>query len=171
LTTIHTRDRLWLDFYSIVGKINPSEGKERACSLAQLLFLGTTTPKKMAKANTKVVLQRRDKFLTAWREHAPDATFATTSLVEFEAQTTNLDLLIQQMKGAQSKLDGLMLDRDKAVQELNETMLLIAHGIRGTPQYGEDCSLHRALGFVPKSERRTGLKRNTQSPPEDAGAV
>jgi prophage DNA circulation protein len=106
------------------------------------------------------VLQRREKFLTAWREHAPDATFAETSLVEFEAQTNNLDLVIQQMKAAQSKLDGFMLDRDKAVHELNEKMLLIAHGIRGTPQYGEDCSLYRALGFVPKSERKTGLKRN-----------
>jgi prophage DNA circulation protein len=114
----------------------------------------------MAKANTKTVLQRREKFLTAWREHAPDATFAETSLAEFEAQTNNLDLVIQQMKAAQSKLDGFMLDRDKAVHELNEKMLLIAHGIRGTPQYGEDCSLYRALGFVPKSERKTGLKRN-----------
>jgi prophage DNA circulation protein len=114
----------------------------------------------MANANTKTVLQRREKFLTAWREHAPDATFAETSLAEFEAQTNNLDLVIQQMKAAQSKLDGFMLDRDKAVHELNEKMLLIAHGIRGTPQYGEDCSLYRALGFVPKSERKTGLKRN-----------
>jgi hypothetical protein len=129
----------------------------------------------MAKANTKTVLLRRDKFLTAWREHAPDATFAETSLVEFEAQTNNLDQLVQQMKAAQSKLDGLMLDRDKAVQDLNEKMLLLVHAIRGTPQYGEDCSLYRALGFVPKSERKSGLRRGAQTtaadPAEDADAT
>ena len=117
----------------------------------------------MAKANNKDVLLRRDKFLTAWQEHAPDATFAQISLVEFEAQTSNLDLMIQQIKGMQSKLDGAKLARDKAVQELNEKMLLIAHGIRGTPQYGEDCPLYRALGFVPKSERKTGLQRKSRN--------
>jgi hypothetical protein len=31
--------------------------------------------------------------------------------------------------------------------------------VRGTPQHGPDSSLYRALGYIRKSERRSGLTR------------
>ena len=79
------------------------------------------------------------------------------------------------IEAAQSKVDGLLIARDKTVAALNEKMLLLAHAIRGNPRYGEDCPLYRALGFVPKSERKTGLTRsksasNTATPDASGSA-
>ena len=55
------------------------------------------------------------------------------------------------------ELKGLKLKRDKADDALTKVLVLIAHGIRGNELFGEDCEFYRSLGFVPKSERRTGM--------------
>ena len=55
------------------------------------------------------------------------------------------------------ELKGLKLKRDKADDTQTHVFILIAHAIRGSQLYGEDCEFYRSLGFVPKSERRTGM--------------
>ncbi len=40
---------------------------------------------------------------------------------------------------------------------------MIAHAIRGSQLYGEDCEFYRSLGFVPKSEWKTGTVRKKKA--------
>lgn len=127
----------------------------------------------MAKYTNKTVSLRREQFIAAWREHAPEVTFAQMSLEQFEEGTQSPQEVRKLMNAAQTKLAGLKLDRDKADREMNDKMLIIGHAIRGNPAYGEDCAFYRSLGFVPRSERKTGRKGKgpAGTPPPSADAA
>ena len=117
----------------------------------------------MANKNNKNVSLRREKFLASWLEFAPDATFAGSTLAEFEEESKESLQIRKTMGAAKTKLAGLKLKRDKADEVLNEKLVLITNAIRGTPEYGQDCELYRSLGFIPKSERKTGTVARTKN--------
>ena len=149
--------------------------------VSRVFSIATSSPafrptKPMANTNTKKVSFRREKLLSSWLEFAPDATFAGFTLAQFEAGSQEPLEIRQTMEAAKTKLAGLKLKRDKAEEKLNETLVLIANSIRGTPAYGQDCELYRSLGFIPKSERKTGTVKKkkvvkTTTPPPDADAA
>jgi hypothetical protein len=128
----------------------------------------------MVNNKTKNVSLRREKLLASWLEFAPGATFAGFTLAQFEEASMEPLQVRKTMEAAKTKLAGLKLKRDKA----EETLVLIANSIRGTPEYGQDCELYRSLGFIPKSERKTGtvarkkaLKTAPATAPSDADAA
>ena len=85
-----------------------------------------------------------------------------------ERLITRRQRLIADLK---TKLKGLKLKRDKADDALSKVFVLIAHGIRGNEAYGEDCQFYRSLGFVPKSERKTGtIRKKKEEKPTTAPA-
>ena len=119
----------------------------------------------MAIYTNKTVSLRREQFLSSWQEYAPDVTFAGLTLAQFEEKSkTALDIR-KSILEVQTKLRGLLLDRDKADEILNQDLILIAHAIRGNELFGEDCGLYCSLGFVPKSERRTGTRARKKPEP------
>jgi hypothetical protein len=116
--------------------------------------------------------------MASWLEFAPGATFAGFTLAQFEEASMEPLQVRKTMEAAKTKLAGLKLKRDKAEETLNEKLVLIANSIRGTPEYGQDCELYRSLGFIPKSERKTGtvarkkaLKTAPATAPSDADAA
>jgi hypothetical protein len=52
----------------------------------------------------------------------------------------------------------------------------MANGVRASSDYGYDCPMYRALGYVPKSESKTGRRRRKvivaapPAPPEPPAA-
>lgn len=129
----------------------------------------------MAIYTNKTVSLRREQFLSSWLEFAPDVTFAGLTLAQFEDKSKTPLESRKSILEVQTKLRGLLLDRDKADELLNQDLILIAHAIRGNELFGEDCALYRSLGFVPKSERKSGQRRKsgvagTPAPPNTAVA-
>ncbi len=49
------------------------------------------------------------------------------------------------------------------MRELNR---LVADGVRGHPGHGPNSRLYRAMGYVPDSERGSGLTRRSTGEPE-----
>jgi hypothetical protein len=52
--------------------------------------------------------------------------------------------------------------RDDADELAREKVDLVVNAVRGNPDFGPDSPLYRALGFIPKSERRSGLTRKVK---------
>jgi hypothetical protein len=109
---------------------------------------------------------------TAWKELAPTAVFAGITLAEFEAIVTSHTEARQDMH--KSKLAWLAAKKafgDKTT-EVNDQLTVIVRGVQGHAEYGEDSPLYRAMGFVPKSERRSGLtRRPAQAPANNEAAA
>ena len=103
--------------------------------------------------------RKAEDFLLAWREIAPDATFGGKTLAEFEAATVPFKDAVALLQTLTVQRSAAQKTRDQEEDSLKSLLILIAHGVRSDPAHGEDGPLYRAMGFVPKSERASGLVR------------
>lgn len=105
---------------------------------------------------------RVTRFRKVWSELAPTETFGGMTLEQFRTVTeptlrTREDILaLDAQRAATSKL------RDEADHAARNAMELVVNAVRGNPAFGSDSALYRALGFTPKSERRSGLTRKVK---------
>ena len=95
----------------------------------------------------------------AWRELAPQDLFAGMTLTEFETATAPSLTLRDEILALEKQLEGRKADRMTADNTVNTTMELLVNSVRGTPGFGQDSSLYRAMGYIRKSERSSGLTR------------
>ena len=103
--------------------------------------------------------------LSAWEELAPDASFAGLTVTQFKAKVkpsfdtrTEVSTLETQLKAARQL-------RNNADVVSNETALNVVNAVRGAPGFGENSALYKAMGYVPKNERKSGLVRPSSNPP------
>ena len=83
------------------------------------------------------------------------------TLAEFETKTAPLAGSTARLLALDAQYTAELKARDEAEASAKETMRLAAHGVRGNPLFGDDSRLYRAMGFVPLSERQSGLTRRT----------
>ena len=116
-------------------------------------------------------------FRAAWRELAPDASFAGKTLAEFEEASAPPLNLRDEIVALETQLVGKKAAKLDAEVAANELLDLVVNSVRGTPGFGPDSALYRALGYVRKSERKSGLTRRSgtagqgSQPAEDADAA
>jgi hypothetical protein len=103
--------------------------------------------------------RKAEDFLIAWREIAPDTKFGGKTLEEFEAATVPFKDAVVQLQTLTVQRSAAQKTRDQEEDSMKGLLILIAHGVRSDPAHGEDSPLYRAMGFVPKSERASGLMR------------
>jgi hypothetical protein len=110
-------------------------------------------------------------FTAAWREIAPEASFAGMTLAEFETKTAPLAQSTARLLALDVQYAAELKARDETEAAAKETMRIVANSVRGNPAHGEDSALYRAMGFVPLSERQSGLTRKTAAVPAADGAA
>ena len=97
--------------------------------------------------------------LSAWGELAPDAEFAGLTLAQFKAKVKpSLDARAE-VTILETQLKATRQTRNLADGVSNEMALAVINGVRSTPGYGDNSALYRALGYIPKDQRRSGLVR------------
>jgi hypothetical protein len=117
------------------------------------------------------IVDRIQTFLTAWRELVPSATFAGMTLAEFEVAVSAPLILRAEIMALEKQLEGKKAARSDADLAANEVLDLVVNSVRGTPGFGQDSALYRALGYVRKSERKSGLTRKLAKPTVNARAA
>jgi hypothetical protein len=100
-----------------------------------------------------------------WEELAADKSFGGMTLAQYKAKVkASLDA-----RGTIRSLDTQMtaaIDaRDDADGESSKANQLVVNGVKGDPAFGEDSDLYEAMGYVRKSERKSGLTRKKSTPP------
>lgn len=105
----------------------------------------------------RLIVNRIKVIRAAWRDIAPDATFAGMTLAEFEAASEAPLQLRADMTALQTKLRGMkasQADVDKAANELAD---LVVNSVKGTPGFGQNSPLYSAFGYIRKMDRKSGL--------------
>jgi len=97
----------------------------------------------------------------AWKEQAPEAEFAGKSLADLEAAITALEQISEDLRIRDQARSAALRTRDAKKKELAGIIRVIARGVEGHPAHGDDSPLYRAMGFVPFSERGSGLTRKS----------
>ena len=111
--------------------------------------------------------QTLDRLLTvtnAWETICPEKSFGGMTLAEFKTKTqpsiddrTALDQLRAQTKGA-----IIRRLRDDTVTEA--TILQVVNGVLADATEGPNGDLYKAMGYIPRAQRRSGLHRQQPEP-------
>lgn len=108
---------------------------------------------------SRTIVDKIKVIRAAWRDIAPDATFAGMTLAEYEAATEPPLKLRTEMADLRTKLRGMKASQADVDQAANELADLVVNSVRGTPGFGRNSPLYSAFGYVRKSERKSGLTR------------
>lgn len=100
---------------------------------------------------------------SAWESLAADTTFAGMTLAEFKAAT-------KPALDARDKVTALNVELVDARNALDDSskdgygrVLLVVNAVKGDLNHGEDSSLYEAMGYVRKSDRKSGLARKAKN--------
>lgn len=107
-----------------------------------------------------------NRFLSALTTLAPDKTFGGINLADFTTQVGKSNLprtKIIELKDEITQQEAERGNADLATMKMCEK---IKNGVVADPDFGDDSALYEALGFVRKSERKSGLTRKKSEPAE-----
>lgn len=113
--------------------------------------------------NRKTDMAKMDRVETGWKQNAGDDQFAEMTAAEYGIEIEKSREVRRQIEATQSQLDELTsrIDIiDKANLELTE---LVVNGVRSSRKHGSDSPLLSSMGYVRKSERKTGKTNRTKS--------
>ncbi len=121
----------------------------------------------VTKLSIKTVKERSNEFIVAWRQFAPELTLVGRTLAQFEEEKLVQEEVQERIVAARAIYHGLINERDQAREALRETLVSLANAVRGEASHGLNSNFYRALGFIPKRERNSGLTRKliTPNPP------
>jgi hypothetical protein len=107
----------------------------------------------------KQVADKIARTTEAWEEHAEGVKFAEMTLDEFKAKMQpSLDSR-EKIASLRRQLEAAIMKRQECDAASMEVCAKVVNAVRGDIGYGEDSALYKALGYVPKSERKSGLRR------------
>lgn len=113
----------------------------------------TTTPKRRQPGKKAEDIRR------AWKEQAPEAVFAGKSVADFESSIAALKLASEELAKLETARLAALKVRDEKLADLAKLSNVVVLGVQGHADYGNDSPLLRAMGYIPASERKSGLTR------------
>ncbi len=105
-----------------------------------------------------------DDVVSAWSELAPDAQFAGLTLAQFKARVKPSFDTRTEVTNLETQLKAARQTRRNADEVSNADALNVVNGVRSAPGYGENSALYKAMGYIPKNDRRSGLVRPSTNP-------
>lgn len=118
----------------------------------------------MSKISIKRIKEKVLRILNAWLEGAPTVTeFRNTKRADFEARIAEAQALEDKAADLETQLS---MTRDQIADiysQLDDDAVDIRKGVEGHKDFGDDSPLIGSMGFVRKSERKTGLTRKKKA--------
>ena len=103
--------------------------------------------------------------LNGVRENAPEVDFGGYKSADFEVKVDAMREIREEIESLEVQIATARARRELIDQDALAAKELIVNGIIGNPAYGPDSPLYAAIGYVRKSDRKSGLKRGRKNPP------
>ena len=107
----------------------------------------------------KEMEEKISRVINAWETLRADKSFAGMTLTQFKNKVKGSLDARTKLAGLENQLTAALNERDDADKASNEAMQFVVNAVKGDPNEGEDGELYEAMGYVRKSERRSGLSR------------
>lgn len=114
----------------------------------------------------KNVEEKMMQVLNAWKTLAPAKSYGGMTVAQFEAQ-------IKKSLAPRARLDQIEDEkREQIALRENEDEIsmskiqLVVNGVLADPDEGEDSALYEAMGYIRKSNRKSGLTRKKNESPK-----
>ena len=119
----------------------------------------------MPKSNPKRTAQRLQKVIDAWGTLRPAKSFAGLTLDQFKTQVQPSLADRDQLTTLRTQATDSLVQRHQSDAASLGLAQLVVNAVKGDMAEGEDGPLYAAMGFVPKSLKRSGLTRKGQTLP------
>ncbi len=111
----------------------------------------------MPRPRPKEVKERLDRIINGWETLAPTKTFGGLTLAQFKTAVQPSYTVRQEILALEEQLNAKLAERDNVDEDSMKSADLVTNGVRGDPTEGPDSALYEALGYVRKSEKKSGL--------------
>ena len=118
----------------------------------------------MPKLSPKKALERLEKIDNALKQQAPAAKFGAINTPDYSLQVQKSKDARAVIIDLENQLKTANNNRDNIDNEGLRQAQLIVNGVIGDPDFGPDSSLYETMGFVRKSERKSGLTHKSNKP-------
>jgi hypothetical protein len=105
------------------------------------------------------------RILNAWKTLAPEKMFSGMSVEQFEEFITPSFTTRQQLEELDDQRTHLLNTRASADAASLAKVAQVVAGVQADASYGPDSSIIEAMGYVRKSERKSGLTRKGSGAP------
>ena len=113
----------------------------------------------MANVNVKRVKEQCNVMFDAWTEGAKSVDFNGIARSAFGTDIDNAAAADDDIDTMEAQLKLKREVRDDMYTALDENRSKVGQGVAGNAAYGDDSPLYGAMGFVRKSEKKSGLTR------------
>ena len=120
-------------------------------------------PRTMKDAATRVT-----EVAGGWAKLRPKKKFYGLTLEEYRQTIKPYVDALAEIAALEASLDHAKAKRDLARAPAMKITKCIVNAVKGDPEEGEDGPLYAAMGYVPESQRSTGLvrrRKNGELPP------
>lgn len=117
----------------------------------------------MGKTSKKKIMERAVQMNSAWEEGAPGVTFKGVKQSDLDQKITSIEAKENERATVAAHLDMLDSEIENMYKDLDNTTVNVGDGVRGDTNYGNDSPLYGAMGFIRKSERKSGLVRKPKT--------
>jgi hypothetical protein len=121
--------------------------------------------------NPTRIARRAAQVSTAWEQIAPEAEFAGMTLTAFKTAIGESFATRERLAQLEADQSANLARRTVADAATNNQVKLVVNSVKGSPAYGENSDLYRAMGYVTAADKASGLTRKglvPQSPTEPA---
>lgn len=104
------------------------------------------------------------RVIAAWETLRPNKNFGGMTLADFKAQVQPSFDARATLANLESQITAARDQRDDADRETERLISRVVNGVRADPEEGENGELYEAMGYVRKSERKSGLTKKKTPP-------
>ena len=118
----------------------------------------------MAKSDNKEIREKVNVMNDAWFEGAPSDAFSGIRQADFQTEIEAAAADDAAIADLEAEIKMKRDVRDDKYKALDQKRSRIGLAVAGDPNYGNDSPLYGAMGFVRKSEKKSGLTRKKKTP-------
>lgn len=108
--------------------------------------------------------------ISAWENMRPAKSFYSTTLQEFKDAVKPFTDALTEIAELEKKIQQAYSKRDSAAPDVIKLIRGVVSAVKGDKEEGgEDGPLFSAMGYIPTSQRATGLKRVRKEEPSTGG--
>lgn len=115
------------------------------------------------KTSPSEIERRVDQAVEAWERQCPEQSFGDATLEQHKQTLKEYYDSKAKFAAADAQWDAARLERNTAYQRAMDITKRLVNSVKGHPKYGENSALYSAMGYVPSSERSSGLTRRREA--------
>lgn len=115
------------------------------------------------KTNPSEIERRVDQAVEAWERQCPEQSFGDATLEQHKQALKDYYDAKAKFAAADAQWDAARLERNAAYQRALDRTKGLVNSVKGHPRFGENSALYSAMGYVPASERASGLTRRREA--------